>query len=206
MERLLAACSQGQDELFDRLLIELLYATGARISEMAALNVSDVDLARHEVRLFGKGRKERIVPVTPAAEAAYQQFCELERPEREVKARLLDAKAGAVGASTKASTPRPSGQKDLQAKAVFLSRRGHRTSADTLRKRFKTLCALAGLDGEVSPHAVRHTFATELLNGGAGLREVQELLGHESLSTTQVYTHVSIEALKDAASRAHLRE
>ena len=90
-------------------------------------------------------------------------------------------------------------------KALFVSIRGHRMSADVLRKMFETYVKKAGLDPMLTPHAMRHTFATELLRGGADLRVVQELLGHQSLSTTQIYTHLSIERLKDAAKQAHPR-
>jgi integrase/recombinase XerD len=161
-------------------LVELLYATGARISEIAGLSVGDVSFARHTVRLFGKGSKTRIVPVYERAEEAVRTYLERVRPARAAKAK------------------RP-------VDALFVSTRGNAMSADALRKLFEKTAARAGLDEDVTPHAMRHTYATELLEGGADLRSVQELLGHESLSTTQIYTHVSIDRLKKAMHQAHPR-
>ncbi|HIY50834.1 MAG TPA: tyrosine-type recombinase/integrase, partial [Candidatus Olsenella avicola] len=166
--------------LRDRALLELLYATGARISEAAGLSVSDVDLRARQVRLFGKGSKERVVPVYEAA---------------------LDWVARYLGEGR----PRLAARSKAPTEALFLSVRGNPMSADALRTRFEAHVRLAGLDPELTPHAMRHTFATELLTGGADLRSVQELLGHESLSTTQVYTHLSVERLREAAARSHPR-
>lgn len=177
---LLATC-EGTDpvDLRDRALLELLYATGARISELSRLDVDDVDLAQGQARLFGKGSKERIVPIYASA---------LER-------------VAAYLANGRPSLLRPEGE----GRALFLSTRGRRMSADALRARFERRVAEAGLPASYTPHAMRHTFATELLAGGADLRSVQELLGHESLSTTQVYTHLTLGRLKEAAARAHPR-
>ena len=164
--------------LRDRAFLELLYATGARISEVSALSVDDVDLAQGQVRLFGKGSKERVVPVYRTALEWVGRYL------GEGRAALLGGKVS---------------------RALFVSTRGNRMSADALRTRFERLVVIAGLDPSLTPHAMRHTFATELLDGGADLRSVQELLGHESLSTTQIYTHLSVERLKDVASQAHPR-
>jgi integrase/recombinase XerD len=161
-------------------LVELLYATGARISEVAGLSVDDISFARHTVRLFGKGSKTRVVPVYERAETAVRTYLERVRPARAAK------------------TKRPTD-------ALFISTRGNAMSADALRKLFEKTALRAGLDDDVTPHAMRHTYATELLEGGADLRSVQELLGHESLSTTQIYTHVSIDRLKKAMHQAHPR-
>ena len=179
-DALLAACG-GLDcvDVRDRAFLELLYATGARISEVSRLDVQDVDFAQGQVRLFGKGSKERIVPVYDAAMRCLTDYVSHARPQ------LL----------------RPEGERQ----ALFLSTRGNRMSADALRTRFEKRAVEAGLDASYTPHAMRHTFATELLAGGADLRSVQELLGHESLSTTQVYTHLSVGRLKEAAYRAHPR-
>lgn len=177
--RLIDSCDGTPKGVRDRALLELLYATGARISEASALDVRDVDLAQGQVRLFGKGSKERVVPLYHSAVQAVGEYLEASRP------RLL----------------RPGGEKD----ALFLSSRGRRMSAAALRDAFEAHAAAAGLDPALTPHAMRHTFATELLGGGADLRSVQELLGHESLSTTQIYTHLSVEGLKDAARLAHPR-
>lgn len=177
---LLETCS-GEDPpaLRDRAFLELLYASGARISEVSRLDVADVDFRQGQLRLFGKGAKERIVPVYRSALARVDTYLDLGRPQ----------------------LVRPGRSED----ALFLSTRGNRMSADALRTAFERRVAEARLDPSLTPHAMRHTFATELLGGGADLRSVQELLGHESLSTTQVYTHLSVERLKEAARRAHPR-
>lgn len=177
---LIDACEFDATGLRDAAFIELLYASGARISEIARLNVDDIDMHQKSVRLFGKGSKERVVPLYDCALIAVDRYAQNARSE------LLSA----------AKKPTP---------ALFLSTRGRRMSTDALRHRFSLLLERAGLDPSLSPHALRHTFATELLDGGADLRSVQELLGHASLSTTQIYTHVSVERLKTATLQAHPR-
>lgn len=177
---LLETCAGGDPvDLRDRAFLELLYATGARISEVAGLSVSDVDSASAQVRLFGKGSKERVVPLYESALDCVALYLERGRPHLVRDGRTTDA--------------------------LFLSTRGNAMSADALRTRFERRVAEAGLDPSFTPHAMRHTFATELLGGGADLRSVQELLGHESLATTQIYTHLSVDRLKDAAKAAHPR-
>lgn len=166
----------------DRAFLELLYASGARISEVSALDIADVDFAQSQARLFGKGSKERIVPLYPAAIESLRSYLVRARPV--LLASIEDA----------------SGEH-----ALFVSKRGRRMSADSLRKTFERHVLEAGLDPSITPHAMRHTFATELLTGGADLRSVQELLGHSSLSTTQIYTHLSVDRLKEAARQAHPR-
>lgn len=180
VRRLLSVC-EGDDpvSLRDRAFLELLYATGARVSEVSGLEVGDVDPVAAQVRLFGKGSKERIVPV-------YQEA--LDRVDDYVR-------------RGRASLVRP----ERPCSALFVSTRGNPMSPDALRTVFERRVVQAGLDPSLTPHAMRHTFATELLGGGADLRSVQELLGHESLATTQIYTHLSVERLKDAARRAHPR-
>lgn len=163
----------------DCAFLELLYASGARIAEMARLTVDDVDFAEAQVKLFGKGGKERIVPLYPRALDAVRAYLQQGRPQL-------------------ASSGKPT-------RALFLSTRSNPMSADALRTVFEKRARAAGKDAALTPHAMRHTFATELLGGGADLRTVQELLGHESLSTTQIYTHVSIDRLKDATRQAHPR-
>lgn len=181
--KLLDACDTASAEgLRDRAFLELLYATGARISEVARLDLCDVDFAQGQVKLFGKGSKERIVPVYEGALDWLRKYLDESRPALLIKRRGLDS-----------------------IDALFISTRGNRMSADALRTRFETMVKKAGLDPALTPHAMRHTFATELLGGGADLRSVQELLGHESLSTTQIYTHLSVDRLKDAAKKAHPR-
>ena len=184
-DRLVAAAGADAAGVRDRALLELLYATGARISEASRLDVSDVDLRERQVRLFGKGSKERIVPVYPRAVEAVTRY--LEGPR--------GALLGGAGAAPTADARR----------ALFISARGRRMSADALRRRFERHVAEAGLDPSLTPHALRHSFATELVEGGADLRSVQELLGHESLSTTQIYTHLTVDRLRQAAIQAHPR-
>ncbi|WP_321971408.1 tyrosine recombinase XerC [Paratractidigestivibacter sp.] len=184
-ERLLAACDgPGPKDLRDHAFLELLYASGARISEISALDVGSVDFSAAQLRLFGKGSKERIVPVYESALDWVSRYLEEARPGF-----LACAKKNAADS----------------ARALFLSARGNRMSADALRRVFESRVSMAGLDSALTPHAMRHTFATELLSGGADLRSVQELLGHESLSTTQIYTHLSVERLKEAARASHPR-
>lgn len=170
------------DGMRDAAMLELLYASGARISELAGLDVESVSFSERNVRLFGKGRKERIVPLYRRALDACADYLEKSRSE------LL------------AGSDRP-----VDRHAFFISVRGGRMSASALRKRFHRLCTLAGLPDDITPHAMRHTFATDLLEGGADLRSVQELLGHASLSTTQIYTHLTPERLKSAVFQAHPR-
>lgn len=177
---LLASCEAGEAGIRDAAMLELLYATGARISEVSRLDVGDVDFAQAQVRLFGKGSKERVVPIYARALRALSDYLRTARPA------LVAKGEGGVD-------------------ALFVSARGRRMSADALRRRFERLVGEAGLDPSLTPHAMRHTFATELLEGGADLRSVQELLGHESLSTTQIYTHLTTERLKEAALLAHPR-
>lgn len=177
---LIEACSgDAPVDLRDRALLELLYATGARIAEVSGLDVADVDFSQRQARLLGKGSKERVVPVYDRALEAVRRYLADGRP------RL-----------TRPSKP---------TEALLVSTRGARMSAAALRDRFERRVAQAGLDPSYTPHAMRHTFATELLAGGADLRSVQELLGHESLSTTQVYTHLSVGRLREAEARAHPR-
>ena len=183
VRQLVSCCDEATSEgLRDRAMVELMYASGARISELAGLAPADIDYAQGEVRLFGKGSKERIVPLYETALVATKTYVETARPT--------------LAASRK---------KPGSPKALFVSVRGNDMTANALRARFERLVRLAGLENAVTPHAVRHTYATELLDGGADLRTVQELLGHESMATTQIYTHLSVERLKNATKQAHPR-
>jgi integrase family protein len=183
VNRLLESCDTSTAVgLRDRAFLEFLYATGARISEVATLKLEQIDLQNGTVRLFGKGSKERIVPLYESAIEWLKKYLRSSRPTL-----LLKDKSGRAHS------------------ALFISVRGNDMSADSLRKVFSSYLVAAGLDSSLSPHAMRHTYATELLGGGADLRIVQELLGHESLSTTQVYTHLSVDRLKEAAKAAHPR-
>jgi site-specific recombinase XerD len=166
----------------DRAIIEVAYAAGLRISELAAAVRSAVDLRRGEIRVFGKGRKERIGLLGRPAVAALEAYLDTARPELEARRR-----------------------DETRSDAVFLNSDGRPIGVRGLRGRIDRLCRRAGLPEGVSPHTLRHSFATHLLDGGADLRVVQELLGHESLATTQVYTHVSAARLRAAYTSAHPR-
>ena len=173
----------------DAALVELLYASGARIGELASLDVDRIDFSDKSVRLFGKGSKERIVPLYPAALHALDAYLAHARPV------LLANHKGGLTAEEAADAQR----------ALFINARGARMSERSLRARFEKLLAQAGLAGLATPHTMRHTFATEVLDGGADLRSVQEMLGHASLSTTQIYTHLTPERLREVSLQAHPR-
>lgn len=164
--------------LRDRAVLELLYATGARVSEISGLDIGDLDLAGGRIRVMGKGSKERDLPLHRQAVKAINEYLKSARPEL--------------------SGPR-------QSPALFLSVRGNRMSSDAIRRMFKRHIEVAGGDTGLSPHSMRHTFATHLLAAGADLRTVQELLGHVALSTTQIYTHVGRGRLQDVHRDAHPR-
>jgi site-specific recombinase XerD len=167
----------------DRALVEVAYAAGLRISELAAAELGLLDLGRGEIRVYGKGRKERIGLLGRPARAALRAYLEDGRPV------LLDRRVS----------------EDAPPTQVFLNHHGEPLGVRGLRYRLDRLCRRAGLPEGVSPHTLRHSFATHLLDGGADLRVVQELLGHESLATTQVYTHVSPTRLRSAYLDAHPR-
>lgn len=170
--------------LRDACMLELFYATGARISELASLKLSSFDWSNRCVRLFGKGSKERIVPIHRGAADAVRSYLDDGRP-------VLLLKGGRASPT--------------ENQALFISERGGAMNAASLRYRFRVLARKAGLPSDITPHTLRHTFATDLLDGGADLRSVQELLGHASLSTTQVYTHLSVDRMKGALRQAHPR-
>jgi site-specific recombinase XerD len=169
--------------LRDRALVEVAYAAGLRISELAAADLGSLELRRGELRVTGKGRKERIGLLGRPARAALEAYLDEGRPT------LL--------AIRRAPGPEPA--------EIYLNHRGNPIGVRGLRFRIDRLCRLAGLPEGVSPHTLRHSFATHLLEGGADLRIVQELLGHESLATTQIYTHVSPARLRSAYRSAHPR-
>ena len=181
VERLLAAAGSDGTPLGlrDRALLEMLYGTGARISEAVGLNRDDVDEAAGTVLLRGKGAKERVVPVGSYALEALSAY-------------LVRARPGLLAAGR--ATP-----------ALFLNARGGRLSRQSAWTVLRTVAARAGLSTPVSPHTLRHSFATHLLDGGADVRVVQELLGHASVTTTQVYTLVTVEQLREVYAAAHPR-
>ncbi|WP_296604613.1 site-specific tyrosine recombinase XerD [Nocardioides sp.] len=170
--------------LRDRALLEVLYGTGARISEAVGLDVDDLDLVEGTVLLRGKGGKERIVPVGSYAREAVDAYLVRGRPE------LV-----AAGPSTRSSV----------GGALFLNARGGRLSRQSAWAVLVKAAERAGVTKDVSPHTMRHSFATHLLDGGADVRVVQELLGHASVTTTQVYTLVTVENLREVFATAHPR-
>jgi integrase/recombinase XerD len=181
VERLLAAAGSAGTALAlrDRALLELLYGTGARISEAVGLDVDDVELESGAVRLMGKGSKQRAVPVGSYAVEAVSAYLVRARPQ-----------LSGVGRGSP---------------ALFLNARGGRLSRQSAWSVLRSAAARAGVDGDVSPHTLRHSFATHLLDGGADVRVVQELLGHASVTTTQVYTLVTVDRLREVYAAAHPR-
>jgi site-specific recombinase XerD len=162
----------------DRALFELAYACGLRAEELVNLDVGSMDFDAEEVRVEGKGGKTRIVPVGEAAVRALTRYVERARPPLEA---------------------------DRAEAALFLSKSGRRLSTSDVRRRLRVWSRRAALQGGAHPHALRHSFATHLLDGGADLRAIQEMLGHSSISTTQIYTRVESARLKSAYARAHPR-
>jgi integrase/recombinase XerD len=202
--------------LRDRALVETAYAAGLRISELAAADLGALDLRRGEIRVIGKGRKERIGLLGRPALAALAAYLDHGRPilldRRSAPGAGEDAGATPGGTAGPGDAPRGSaeaagGDRDVEIEPseVFLNHLGAPLGVRGLRYRLDRLCRRAGLPLGVSPHTLRHSFATHLLDGGADLRVVQELLGHENLATTQIYTHVSPGRLAAAYRDAHPR-
>jgi len=162
----------------DRAILELLYASGMRVSELVSLNVGDIDTNDGSVRCFGKGHKERIIPIYKQAALAVEEYI------KETRLRLLH---------------------DDAEQALFLNLRGDRLTRQGLWQILKGHAKSAELDEEITPHTLRHSFATHMLNGGADLRSVQELLGHANISTTQVYTHLTSEHVRRTYEKSHPR-
>jgi len=162
----------------NRAMVELLYATGVRVGELAGMDVDDLDLDRRTLRVIGKGNKERTVPYGLPAAVAVDDWLRRGRP-------LLAA--------------------DASGPALFLGARGRRVDQRQVRAVVKDLLDALGDTAATGPHALRHSAATHLLDGGADLRAVQEILGHSSLATTQIYTHVSVDRLRRSYQQAHPR-
>lgn len=171
------SAADGPRSLRDRAMLELLYSTGARISEAVGLDVDDIDLETRSVLLRGKGGKQRLVPVGRPALAALDTYLVRGRPALQSR-----------------GTP-----------ALFLNIRGSRISRQSAWQILQDAATRAGLAGHVSPHTLRHSFATHLLDGGADVRVVQELLGHSSVTTTQIYTLVTVGSLREVWAGAHPR-
>jgi integrase/recombinase XerC/integrase/recombinase XerD len=168
-------------ELRDRAMFELAYASGLRAEELVTLDVASIDFDAEEVRIEGKGSKTRVVPIGEQATRSLDDYLRRGRPT------LVTAV-----------------ERDGDG-ALFLSKTGRRLSTSDVRRRLKVWTRKLGLQGSISPHALRHSFATHLLDGGADLRVIQELLGHSSISTTQIYTRVESTRLKRAYAQAHPR-
>jgi integrase/recombinase XerD len=202
VERLLAAAGAGDGPtaLRDRALLELLYGTGARISEAVGLDIDDLDLRDGSVRLKGKGGKHRVVPVGGYAVKALDAYLVRARPSLAAGA-AAPKRAQPAGAAKPARTRRTG---PAAGPAVFLNARGGRLTRQGAWMGLRAAAGRARLDG-VSPHTLRHSFATHMLDGGADVRVVQELLGHASVTTTQVYTLVTVDHLREVYASAHPR-
>ena len=162
----------------DRAMLELLYASGMRVSELVSLNMGDVDLENGYVRCLGKGSKERVIPIYEQAALAVKEYIEETRPQLVHKADV---------------------------KALFVNLRGDRLTRQGFWQILKGYAKAAKLETGITPHTLRHSFATHMLNGGADLRSVQELLGHANISTTQVYTHLTSEHIRRTYEQSHPR-
>ena len=179
VDRLLTA-SQGDspEAKRDQTMLELLYATGMRVSELVSLEMDDLNLEQGFVRCFGKGAKERLIPIHQKASGGLSAYLEEARPL------MANGRSGS---------------------SVFLNRRGQRLTRQGFWLILKDYARRAGINGKITPHTLRHSFATHLLRGGAPLRHVQELLGHASITTTQVYTHLTSEHVRAEYDKAHPR-
>jgi len=165
----------------DRAILETLYSTGIRVSELVALNMDDIDFLGEVVHVRGKGKKERIAPISSSALQVIQHYMEFRNK-------------------------RAQSNSNFDSKVLFVNKHGRRLSTRSVRRKMDKYLKMSGLDSSISPHTLRHSFATHMLNNGADLRSVQELLGHQSLSTTQVYTHLTTRKLKEVYDKAHPRE
>jgi integrase/recombinase XerC len=165
----------------DRAMLETLYSTGVRVSELVGLNISDIDFLGEVIHIRGKGKKERITPIGSSALQAIQHYLEYRNK-------------------------RAQNNQNFDQKILFVNKHGKRLSTRSVRRKMDKYLKMAGLDPAISPHTLRHSFATHMLNGGADLRSVQELLGHQSLSTTQIYTHLTTGKLKKVYDESHPRQ
>jgi len=164
----------------DRAILETLYSTGIRVSELVSLNMEDVDFLGEVIHIRGKGKKERIGPISSSALQVIQHYMEYRNR-------------------------RAQSSENFDTKVLFVNKHGRRLSTRSVRRKMDKYLKMAGLDPSISPHTLRHSFATHMLNNGADLRSVQELLGHQSLSTTQIYTHITTGKLKDIYDHSHPR-
>lgn len=165
----------------DRAILETLYSTGVRVSELVALNMDDIDFLGEVIHVRGKGKKERISPISSSVLQIIQHYMEFRNK-------------------------RAQSNSNFDLKVLFVNKHGRRLSTRSVRRKMDKYLKIAGLDPAISPHTLRHSFATHMLNNGADLRSVQELLGHQSLSTTQIYTHLTTRKLKEVYDNAHPRQ
>jgi len=165
----------------DQAMLETLYSTGIRVSEIVSLNMDDIDFLGEVVHVRGKGKKERLTPIGSSALQSIQQYIEFR-------------------------TKRAASNGNFDSKVLFVNKHGRRLSTRSVRRKMDKYLIMAGLDPSISPHTLRHSFATHMLNNGADLRSVQELLGHQSLSTTQIYTHLTTKKIKEVYDAAHPRD
>jgi integrase/recombinase XerC len=163
--------------LRDRAILETMYSAGIRVAETVGLNEDDWDRSANVIRVRGKGRKERIAPIGKCAAIALERWREVRRPNPKARS--------------------------AEQRAMFLNRFGERLTTRSVGRMLEGHLKVAGLDSKTTPHTLRHTFATHLLDGGADLRSVQEMLGHKSLTTTQIYTHVSTRRMRETYEHAH---
>lgn len=176
---LLDAPDMSKSGLRDRAILEVLYSTGLRVSELVTLDLEDVDLSAEMVHARGKGKRERLAPIGRPAIKALRAYIGVREPNPEKQKR--------------------------DGNAVFLNKHGTRLTTRSVRRVLDKHIKLAGLDGRTSPHTLRHSFATHLLDSGADLRSIQELLGHADIATTQIYTHLTAERLREIYDKAHPR-
>ena len=166
---------EGEAGLRDRAILETLYSTGIRVSELVGLNMDHIDQIGGIIKVYGKGKKERIVPIGERALQAIRDYLKARRPVAK------------------------------ETKALFFNKNGGRLTDRSIRRIINKYIIKASIQQKISPHTLRHSFATHMLDHGADLRSVQELLGHANLSTTQIYTHITTERLKSAYTKAHPR-
>ena len=169
---------QSTEDLRDGVMVELMYAAGLRVSELVGLNVRDVDLDVGSVRTIGKGYKERIIPIYETAVESISEYVAIIRPTH---------------------------SQSQKQEALFLNRRGSRLTRQAVWLRLRKLAITVGISDKITPHMLRHSFATHLLHGGASLRHVQELLGHSNIATTQIYTHLTDKHIRNEYAKAHPR-
>ncbi len=179
-------------------MVELFYSSGLRLSELRGIDLPDIDLLSLQVKVRGKGRKERIVPLGEHAQRAIRNYLS-------VRDRLVAQRGAKPEAEGSPANAASRGKARVDRHALFLSERGTRLSARAVHHAMTTLLAAVDEGADLSTHSLRHTFATHLVDAGADLRAVQELLGHASISTTQIYTHTSVERLKKVYRQAHPR-